>query len=155
MTQIEAVGVTGTVIFDGYVVTIRRDGFVARATIGKGIKQISIESITAMQWKPAGPLVNGYIQFTVPGGNEVRSRAGKATVQAGRDENSVIFTRKQMPAFEHLRGVLQAVMSQRRQPQQAVPDIADRIRRLNELLSQGLITHTEYELKRSQLLEQL
>ena len=37
-------------------------------TIGKGEKRIPISSIKAVQWKPAGPLVNGFIQFTVPGG---------------------------------------------------------------------------------------
>ena len=36
-------------------------------------KRIPIRSIQAVQWKPPGALVNGYIEFTVPGGNETRS----------------------------------------------------------------------------------
>jgi hypothetical protein len=42
-------------------------------------KRIPVSSIQAVQWKPPGALVNGYIEFTVPGGNETRSRMGSAT----------------------------------------------------------------------------
>jgi hypothetical protein len=113
-THIEARGQSGTVIFDGMVVTIDRNNLIARATVGKGIKQIAIGSVSAVQWKPAGWLVNGYLELTLSGGQEVRSRAGRSTRDAGRSENAVTFTRGQMPAFERLRGVLQGAMNERR-----------------------------------------
>ena len=78
-SAITAVGVNGQVSFDGQWVTITRNGFLARTTVGKGVKKIPIGAISAVQWKPPGPLVNGFIQFTVPGGNERRSQFGRHT----------------------------------------------------------------------------
>lgn len=113
MTEVRAEGYGGQVDFDGTFVTISRRGFLARATTGKGEKRIPIGAITAVQWKPAGPLVNGFIQFTMAGATEVRSRAGRQTHRAGHDENSVLFTRKQMPAFDALRTEIEAAIAAR------------------------------------------
>jgi len=66
----EVQGRNGVVSFDGPFVTINRKGFVARATVGKGEKRIPVGSISAVQLKPAGPMMNAFIQFTMPGGNE-------------------------------------------------------------------------------------
>jgi hypothetical protein len=79
MLAMYAEGWGGQVWFDGLVVTIQRKGFVARATVGKGEKRIPISSIVAVQWKPAG-VVNGFIQFTIAGGNEARSRFGRQSM---------------------------------------------------------------------------
>jgi hypothetical protein len=40
-------------------------------------KTIAVGQITAMQARPAGRLVNGFIAFTVAGGVEQRSRFGR------------------------------------------------------------------------------
>jgi len=45
-------------------------------------------------------MLNGFIQFSVPGGNEARSKFGSQTMDAVKDENSVVFTRKQQAGFE-------------------------------------------------------
>jgi uncharacterized protein DUF4429 len=109
-------GHTGQVSFDGVFVTITRKGFRARATVGKGEKRIPLSSIDAVQSKPAGPVTNGLIQFTVPGGNERRSGFGHQTSSAVGDENSVVFTRKQMPAFEVLRKAVEQAIAVGSQP---------------------------------------
>lgn len=108
MNQIQ--GVNGAVSFDGRMVTISRAGFMARATVGKGEKRIPVRSITAVQLKPASKMIRGYIQFTVPGGMEQRSRVGSQTRDAARDENSVVFTSKQQAGFEQLRDEIEAAM---------------------------------------------
>jgi Domain of unknown function (DUF4429) len=113
-----------------------------------------------VQWKPAGALVNGYIQFTIPGGNERRSRAGSATVDAGRDENSVVFSKKQMPAFERLRGAVQEAVTARANghlnpPPPAGADTATRLQQLQAHLDQDLISRDEYDAKRAALLSEL
>lgn len=100
---VTAKGHNGQVSFDGRMVTISRKGLLGRASVGKGEKRIPLTSITAVQWKPAGPVMNGYIQFSLPGGNEGRARFGSQTKDAGHDENSVIFTRRQMASFQRLR----------------------------------------------------
>src|SRR5689334_24999415 len=52
----------------------------------KGMKTIPFSSITAIQHKRAG-LLSGYLQFTVPGGNE--SRGG--VFAAVKDENTFMY----------------------------------------------------------------
>ena len=48
-----------------------------------------------MQINQAGALVNGFIQFTVLGGNQRRSAFGQQT----QDENFVVFIRSDEQAF--------------------------------------------------------
>ena len=156
MTEpITARGTSGTIVFDGAFVHIQRTGM-SRLTIGKGTKQIPIDHITAVQFKPAGALVNGFIQFTLAGGIEQRSRAGSQTYDAVQDENSVVFTRKQMPAFEEVRGRIQGALTARLGGQPtAAPDVQTRMQQLKAMLDDGLITTGEYDLKRTELLSEL
>lgn len=118
--MIEAKGVNGQITFDGQFVTIHRKGALARTTVGKGEKRIPVRSITAVQWKPAG-LVRGYIQFTVPGGNESRSRAGRQTVDAAKDENSVLFGRSQTAEFQAVRAAVEQAIANQYAPAQSGP----------------------------------
>lgn len=101
----EAHGYNGQVTFDGQAVTISRHGPVARLTIGKGEKRIPLRHITAVQYKPAG-IVNGFIQFTVAGGVERRSRFGRQSMDAAKDENSVTFLYWQRHEFAELHRAL-------------------------------------------------
>lgn len=98
------------VTFDGKMVTITRTGL-GRVTVGKGDKSIPLRQITGVQLKPAGFMVNGYIAFTIPGGNETRSRAGSARIDAGKDENAVIFTKQQATAFNELAGAVNRALA--------------------------------------------
>src|SRR5258708_25537604 len=83
--MIEAKGSSGSFVLDGKCVTIFGKGALAGMTIGKGEKRIPISSITAVQWKPAGPLVNGFVQFTVPEGREKRSAFGGQLTESATD----------------------------------------------------------------------
>jgi len=157
MTTIEAKGHTGQIIFDGQAVTIHRKGLLARGAVGKGQKHLPLEAIAAVQWKPAGAMVNGFIQFTVPGEMSTKNRHGHSTTDAAHDENSVVFTKKQMPEFEVLRDAIQSAKARRATGSvpAAGPSAADRIQQLAGLRDQGLITPYEYEAKRTELLSQL
>jgi hypothetical protein len=105
-------GYNGQLEFDGQMVTISRRGFVARMTIGKGEKRVPLRSIAAVQWKPAG-IVNGYIEFTIPGGNERQAGGlGRQTHRASSNENSITFTRRQQAAFSAIRDEIEQAMSQ-------------------------------------------
>lgn len=155
MSGLQARGQSGTVTWDGAFVTISRTGM-ARLTVGKGDKRIPINSITAVQWKPAGALVNGFIQFSLPGGVEQRSRAGSQTFNAASDENSVVFTKKQAPAFEQLRQAVEAAIAQQHMPQQAYApppaSLADELAKLGHLVDQGLLSRDEYDQAKARLL---
>lgn len=154
-------GHSGTVSFDGRMITISRTGFLARATVGKGEKQIPLAHVTAVQFKPAGPVVNGFIQFTVGGGNERRSQFGRQTRSAGSDENSVVFHYRQREAFEALRDVVQSAMAELHsggQTQVAAtpgPTIPEQIKQLADLRDSGVLTDAEFEAKKSDLLNRM
>lgn len=155
---LEVQGHTGTVLFDGDFVTITRAGFLARATVGKGEKRIALTSITAVQWKPAGGMTNGFIQFTLGGGSEVRSRFGTQTVDAANDENSVVFTKKQMPSFEALRQEVEAAILRSHQaagPNVSPPDVLAQVKQLGELRDAGLLSEEEFSATKAQLLDRL
>lgn len=95
-----------TVTFDGAFLTITKSGLSAFASVN-GTKMIPLASIAAVQVKQPGMFTNGFVQFTVPGGNESRARYGASGMAAAGDENSIIFTRKQAPAFEKLVSAVQ------------------------------------------------
>jgi hypothetical protein len=159
MTEVK--GHNGVINFDGHFVTINRKGFLARATIGKGEKRIPVASIVAVQFKPAGGIVNGFIQFTVPGGNERRSSFGSQSTDAAKDENSVMFTKKQMPEFLALREAIEQVIVARATPQAPVhappsaPNIGDQIQQLALLRDQGILTQAEFDAKKADLLARM
>ncbi|MFE4651548.1 DUF4429 domain-containing protein [Streptomyces sp. NPDC056707] len=151
----EAKGHGGQVDFDGQYVTIKRKGFLARSVVGKGEKRLHISNITAVQWKPAGMMVNGFIQFTVPGGNELKSSFGSQTSSAMQDENSVVFTKQQQPKFEILRAAIDTAIVQHRAPQVAqvrLVSVADELAKLGTLLQQGMLTQREFDQQKARLL---
>ena len=156
----EVKGHTGTVRFDGETVTILRKGALARMSVGKGEKQIPLPSISAVQFKPAGPIVNGYIQFTVGGGIERRSSFGKQTVDAGRDENSVVFHYRQRKEFEQLRDAVQAALAAHHRAAAGgaaaqATEIPQQIEQLAALRDSGAITDAEFEAKKTELLSRM
>jgi uncharacterized protein DUF4429 len=143
MTTITAKGHKGTIHFDGLTVTIERKGFLARAATGKGSKQVPVRSFTAVQFKPAGLVVNGFIQFTIAGGIERRSQFGRSTTDAAHDENSVVFTYGQRAVFEELGDAVQAAVATggtAAAPAPASADVSERMRQLAVMLEQGLVT---------------
>lgn len=143
METVEAKGHNGTVIFDGAFVTIKRSGFLARTTVGKGEKRIPIGSITAVQWKEPGALMNGFIQFTLQGGVERRSGFGHQTNDAVSDENSVIVVKKQAPAFHALRDAVEAAIAAHDSPASA-PSQGPTLEDLARAHDAGILTDEEF-----------
>ena len=149
---ISAKGRNGTITFDGHVVVISRTGFLARATIGKGEKRIPVGQITAIQLKPAGAVMDGFLQFTIGGGNEVRSRFGQQSRDARTDENTVMFWRKEQPAFEALRDAIEAAQRQATAPAAPVADLPGQLAQLAELRRTGVLDDAQFEAAKARLL---
>ena len=153
---VSANGYTGQVHFDGtYIITITGKGFVARLFVGKGEKRIPLGSVASVQWEPAGGRVNGFIQFEIPGQGGTRSAFGRQTSDAARDENSVVFTARQMPEFERVRWVIdQAIATRHNAPSQvrAPVSVADEMAKLAALRDQGLLSLQEFEQQKTRLL---
>jgi len=108
---ITANGRNGQVSFDGKTVTITREGLAARATHGRSEKSIPLRQITAVQFKPVSMLTTGYIQFTVPGETSNNKGKGARAFDAAKDENSVIFLKKQEDEFRDLKQAIQAAIA--------------------------------------------
>lgn len=150
--MIQVKGHNGRVEFDGQFVKIIRKGFLARASVGKGEKRIPVTAISSVQWKPAGALVNGYIEFGVPGGVERRAQFGRQTTDAVKDENSVLFTKSQMPAFERLRTAVEQALRSVPQPASGGTSLADELTKLAVLVREGVLSEAEYEQQKARLL---
>ncbi|WP_406227410.1 DUF4429 domain-containing protein [Streptomyces anthocyanicus] len=153
--MIEVKGHNGQIVFDGQYVTITRKGILGRMSVGKGEKRIHISQISSVQWKPAGPFVNGFIAFSAAGGNERRSKFGSQTSSAVHDENSVLFTTRQKAAFEELRKHVEAAIAAHHTGNPtAVPSasVADEISKLAALRDQGAITEAEFQQQKQRLI---
>ena len=151
--SISAKGNNGTIEVNDYNVIIRRSGLNARLLGLRGDKEIMIKNITAIQFKKPGILTNGFIQFAFSGSSESKGGVFDAT----KDENSVVFTSKELRNFEAVRDFI----NQRRNdlhndkpsiPQQSNDDIYTQIEKLSELKDKGIITPDEFDRKKQQLL---
>lgn len=68
--------------------TITPKGFMGFMNKGlKGAKTFPLSQITAIQFRKAGPFLNGYLQLTIAGSNESR----RGLLAATKDENSFMF----------------------------------------------------------------
>ncbi len=144
--------------FDGDTVHIQHSGALSRMTVGKGSKRVPVSAISAIHLKPAGPVVSGYVQFTMAGATEVRARFGRQSFDAASDENSIMFTKKEQPYFEALRDRIEQAQAAQLRPQQptpALPDIAGQIRSLAELRDAGILSEDEFQYKKKDLLSRM
>jgi hypothetical protein len=150
-------GWNGIIHFDGNAVIISRQGFHARWHVGKGDKTIPLSSVTAVQWKPAGPLVLGFIQLTIPGGIERRSALGWQSVSAEHDENSVTFRRPSQAAFEVLRelitdGLTGGSDARHEQSRRTTGTVTDDLAQLARLHQAGALSDAEFAAAKARVL---
>lgn len=149
---------SGFVRFDGDFVHIQHAGALSRMTVGKGAKRIPIHSITAMHLKPAGPIVSGYLQFTMGGAVEKQAKFGRQSFDAAGDENSVLFTKAEQPFFERLRDAVERAIAEQRRPAAAAapaPDPVTQLKGLAELRDAGVLSAEEFETKKAEILSRM
>lgn len=132
--------------------TISRKGMLGFLTQGlKGDKRIPYSSISAVQFRKAGSLVNGYIQFSMLGGMESRGGA----LAAGVDENSVMFRAGQNADFERLRDEIENRVFALKAPQpshSSVSSAAEQLSKLADLMERGLLTESEFLTEKAKIL---
>jgi hypothetical protein len=105
--SVEVEGINGQIRLTQNRVIISRKGAKAFVTQGlKGDKEIPISRITAIQFKPADNLTNGYLQFSIEGGLESKGGVFAAT----QDENTVMFSVFQQPVFEEVKRYVDSIM---------------------------------------------
>lgn len=129
--------------------SIRRKGALNLMTQGlKGEKTIPLKSITSVQIKKPG-LTNGYIQFSLPGGNESKGGVFKAT----QDENTVMFSGKYYKDMLELKQTIESIIfSDAKGKSAQITSSADEILKFKKLLDEGIITQEEFDAKKKLVL---
>ncbi|HLL69071.1 MAG TPA: DUF4429 domain-containing protein [Micromonosporaceae bacterium] len=150
--MIQVKGVNGQVEFDGTTLTIHREGFLARASVGRGTKRIPVGSIVAVQWKPPSFGTNGFVQFETAGMGGTRSKYGQQAKDASTDENSVMVKKSMVPAFDELRAAVEQAMAGQAQGGQVSASPADELTKLAALVGQGLLSREEFDAAKARLL---
>ena len=116
----------------------------------KGTKEIPFQSIVAVQFKEAG-IFSGYIQFTIPGGNE--SRGG--ILAATKDENTFLFANKKGNALAiEIKTYIDSAVRKMRTPQAGTPTInlSDELQKLAKLKEQGILSNEEFQVAKKKLI---
>lgn len=139
-------------VFDDKV-TITPKGVLGFLNKGlKGTKSIPYSSITAIQFKEAGLMLSGYLQFTLPGGNE--SKGG--VFSAAKDENTFMFIRKNNDVALKAKLYIEAQAKECRAPRPAqavaMHSLSDELVKLAALRTSGILTEQEFQQAKSRLI---
>ena len=142
-------GSNGSVEYLGDRIVIRRKGLANVLTQGvQGDKTIPLSRITAVQFRQAGSMMAGLIQFTIQGGREFRG----GMLEATKDENAVMFTREQEPGFAELREQVEAAIMAGATPAPNARSEVDDLAKLAELHEKGYLTKDEFEARKQAIL---
>ena len=142
-----AEGSNGSVELLNDRIVIRRKGLLNVLTQGfQGEKSIPYTSITAVQFRPAGSIMAGVIQFTMKGGREFYG----GMLEATQDENAIMFTRQQEKTFQRVRDHVERAIT----PAQgnAGGNVGDELAALAGLVEKGFLTREEFDDRKRALL---
>ena len=143
-----AIGRNGQVELYANKIRIRRKGVLSFLTHGfKGDKDILLSTISAIQFNNASFVANGYIQFSFMGGQEAKG----GLLQGLGDENSVLFNKKQQPAFERMKHEIEQRIQAKASTGKTFSD-ADELGKLADLRDRGILTEQEFQTKKTQIL---
>jgi hypothetical protein len=139
-----------TITLDGNFLRIKRKGFLNASNHGlDGEKSIDINNITGVQFKESG-ITSGYIQFLIKGSSE--SKGG--IFAAARDENSVLFIKKEQKMAEEIKAYVENIMTNKNSSTIVQPlSAADELKKFAELKDAGIITEEEFNAKKDNLVE--
>lgn len=145
-------GVNGQLMVYEDKVIIERKGTNAFLYYGfAGTKTIPLSSIKSVQFKKAGKVLGGYIQFSILGGVECQGGLNNAIA----DENSVMIAAKENDIAQKIKDYVESRIIEYSKPQVTVaqqPSAADELKQYKELLDMDIITQEEFDLKKKQLL---
>lgn len=147
-------GVQETLVVYRDKVTITPEGVLGFLTKGvSGTKTIPFRSVTAIQFKEAGAVLSGFIQFTIPGGNE---RAG-GVFSAASDENTFMFAGQQNNEMacrikDFIDKAVEDYHSLARSAPTSAKSVSDEIQELARLKESGVLTDEEFRAAKGKLL---
>lgn len=116
-----------------------------------GTKEIPFSSIVAVQFREAGAVLSGYLQFTLPEGNA--SRGG--LLAAAHDENAFMFRHAKNNALaREIKEYIDAAVRRSQTPQAtvAVTNLSDELQKLGKLKEQGVLSEDEFRAAKRRLI---
>ena len=132
-------------------VTIRHKGVLNFFAMGmKGDKTIYLSDITSVQLKEAG-FTAGYIQFSLPGGNQ----GAGGVFDAAQDEDTITFGADKNDSAKEIANYLNEALRKIKTASKgtvAAVSASDEIRKFKALLDEGIISQEEFDSKKKQLL---
>lgn len=111
----------------------------------KGKKDIYFTSITSIQIKKPGFVV-GYIQFSIPGGNESKGGAWASV----KEENTLTFIG--LDHYEKALKIKEYIEKKKQSGNQSI-SVADELEKMHALVGKGILTEEEFNQKKKQLLD--
>ena len=154
----EAKGIDGQLLLleDGIRIKRReKTEYLARGL--KGDKVIPYSQISSIEFRKAGMLTNGCIQFLLLGERKSKGGVGNATLS----ENTVMFKPARQPAFERIKTAIETKMAVAKTAavRVTVPRVApqmipyiEELEKLASLKDRGVITDDEFTAKKRQIL---
>ena len=141
-------------LYDDHIV-IKHKGALNLLAMGiHGDKTIYYSDLTSVQYKKAGGILSGHIQFSLMGGRE--SKGG--VLAASSDENTITFTQdKNYEAervVEFINNKIREIKTSKTTPMQTAPvaSVADELLKYKQLLDMGVLSQEEFEAKKNELL---
>jgi hypothetical protein len=134
-------------------IIIRRRGVLSALSVGlAGEKFINIADISSIQLKEGNFITSGFIHFGYRGGFD----RVNGLFDAAKDENSVMFEKRQTSDFLRLKKAIEdrraEIIREQKSHTQVSMSVADEIAKFAKLRDQGLLTSAEFEMKKKQLL---
>ena len=117
----------------------------------KGTKEIPFRSIVAVQFKEAGAVFSGYLQFTIPGGNESKGGIFAAT----KDENTFMFAHAKNNALaKEIKEYIDEAIRRSQAPRTAAPttNLSDELQKLAQLKDEGVLSEDEFQAVKKKLI---
>ncbi|WP_372406754.1 DUF4429 domain-containing protein [Streptomyces luteireticuli] len=147
--------------FDGFFLTLVHNNVFHRATCGMGEKRIPVLQLGSVRWKSAGRFGPGFIQFALTGATEKRSLFGRQVWDAAGDENALLFSHRQQPAFREIRKAVEKALAARHVAATAairgsgLLEVITGLESLAQLLESGKLSQDEFDVLKSRLLARL
>lgn len=117
----------------------------------KGRKEIPFASIVAVEFKEAGHLLSGYLQFTIPGGNE----SSGGILAATQDENTFMFSHvKNNEQVRRIKEFIDQGIRNSRAPTSSRTNrsLPDELQALARLHSEGVLNDEEFQAAKRKLI---
>ena len=108
----------------------------------------SLNQITGVEFKKAGGLFAGYIQFSIPGCISLMN----GLYGAVHDENSVVFNKKYNDAAEEVKLKIEDLIKNQSKLNNHTSNDPDILRKYKQLFDDGIITREEFEAKKKEIL---